>query len=235
MIVNKLSKRYLTDNGEKIIFENFSTSFADGKVTVVMGESGVGKTTLLNCIANLTDFEGEIVGADSVSYVFQDDRLILDKTIYKNIEFVLLQKDKKEREKRIKKSLEMTELLDQSCKFPSELSGGQRKRASLARAFASDRQIILLDEPLSSLDVGLKFRIYDVMKKLFKAENKTVIMVTHDIDEALTLADEIIYIDNGGTRYRKQITTDVFSRDIVGQECNAVRKDLIDIFKNLRK
>ena len=196
-----------------------------------MGSSGIGKTTLLNCIAKLTDYNGEIAGVGSSAYVFQEDRLIPDKTVYDNIDFVMQTEDADERKKRIKNALSVTELLSEAFRYPSELSGGQRKRVSLARAFASGRDLMLLDEPLSSLDIGLKFRIFDVMKKVFKSDSKTVIMVTHDVDEALTLADEIVIIDKGGVAYRKEFSTDLFDRAITDDECNRIRKEIIEILK----
>ena len=231
MVVKKLCKRYRTESGEKIVFDNFSAEFKDGKVTAVMGSSGIGKTTLLNCIAKLTDYDGEIAGVGSSAYVFQEDRLIPDKTVYDNIDFVMQTEDADERKKRIKNALSVTELLSEAFRYPSELSGGQRKRVSLARAFASGRDLMLLDEPLSSLDIGLKFRIFDVMKKVFKSDSKTVIMVTHDVDEALTLADEIVIIDKGGVAYRKEFSTDLFDRDITDDECNRIRREIIEILK----
>ena len=231
MVVKKLCKRYRTESGEKIVFDNFSAEFKAGKVTAVMGSSGIGKTTLLNCIAKLTDYDGEIAGVGSSAYVFQEDRLIPDKTVYDNIDFVMQTEDADERKKRIKNALSVTELLSEAFRYPSELSGGQRKRVSLARAFASGRDLMLLDEPLSSLDIGLKFRIFDVMKKVFKSDSKTVIMVTHDVDEALTLADEIVIIEKGGVAYRKEFSTDLFDRAITDDECNRIRKEIIEILK----
>lgn len=231
MVVKKLCKRYRTESCERIVFDNFSAEFKDGKVTAVMGSSGIGKTTLLNCIAKLTDYDGEIAGVGSSAYVFQEDRLIPDKTVYDNIDFVMQAEDADERKKRIKNALSVTELLSEAFRYPSELSGGQRKRVSLARAFASGRDFMLLDEPLSSLDIGLKFRIFDVMKKVFKSDSKTVIMVTHDVDEALTLADEIVIIEKGGVAYRKEFSTDLFDRDITDDECNRIRKEIIEILK----
>ena len=231
MVVKKLCKRYRTESGEKIVFDNFSAEFKDGKVTTVMGSSGIGKTTLLNCIAKLTDYDGEIAGVGSSAYVFQEDRLIPDKTVYDNIDFIMQTEDADERKKRIKNALSVTELLSEAFRYPSELSGGQRKRVSLARAFASGRDLMLLDEPLSSLDMGLKFRIFDVMKKVFKSDSKTVIMVTHDVDEALTLADEIVIIEKGGVAYRKEFSTDLFDRNITDDECNRIRKEIIEILK----
>ena len=232
MRVKNLSKRYKTDNGETVVLDKFNVDFEDGKTTAVMGGSGIGKTTLLNCIANLTDYEGEIIGAGDVAYVFQSDRLLPNKTVFKNVEFVVFEKNAEERKRRVVEALKVTELESEAGKFPSELSGGQKKRVSLAMAVASGRKTMLLDEPLSSLDIGLKFRIYEVLKKVFASGGKTVVMVTHDPDEALTLADEIIVIDGNGVKYRKTISAPLSGRDITGEECNEIRKVLINIFKS---
>lgn len=234
MNVKNLSKRYKTDNGETVVLDNFDIAFEDGKTTAVMGGSGIGKTTLLNCIAKLTDYDGEITGAGDVAYVFQSDRLLPNKTVFKNVEFVVFEPNAEKRKKRVVDALRLTELENEAGKFPSELSGGQKKRVSLAMAVASGRKTLLLDEPLSSLDLGLKFRIYEVLKRIFTADKKTVIMVTHDIGEALTLADEIVVIGGNGVKYRKKISDSVFGRDITNKECNEIRKDLINIFKGLK-
>mgnify|MGYP002521426154 CR=1 FL=1 len=231
MVVKNLCKSYKTDSGETVVFKGFNAEFENGKVTAIMGASGVGKTTLLNCIANLTDYDGEIDGAENPAYVFQESRLIHDKTVYANVEFVLNTKDREERKKIVENALEIAEISQEANKYPDELSGGQKKRAALARAFASGREVMLLDEPLSSLDLGLKFKLFEVMKKLFKASGKTVIIVTHDVDEALTLADEVVVIGSYGAIYRKKIYSDVFEREIVDAECNVIRKEVISVLK----
>ena len=114
MVVKKLCKRYKTESGEKIVFDSFSAEFKEGKVTAVMGSSGIGKTTLLNCIAKLTDYDGEIEGVGSSAYVFQEDRLIPDKTVYENINFIMQTENADERKKRIKNALSVTELLPET-------------------------------------------------------------------------------------------------------------------------
>ena len=164
IVIENLTKKY----GDKTIFDNFGVTFPKNKISVVMGRSGAGKTTLLNCIAGLTTFQGEIKNADKTAYVFQEDRLVPFMSVYENLDFTLDKSVPGEVRKRlIFDTVKSVGLGDKIGSLPKELSGGQKKRVSLARAFASGRELMLLDEPLSSLDIGLKFRIFEVMKRLW--------------------------------------------------------------------
>lgn len=195
MILKNIKKSY----GDKVIFDNFDIEFEQGKITAVLGRSGCGKTTLLNIICGSTDFAGEVEGPDKISYIFQSQRLVPNLTVYKNLEYVLSYiRDKNEKNKRIEEVLRMVEMYDERGKYPSQLSGGMAQRVSLARAFVYDAPLMLMDEPFKGLDVSLKKRIIDVFKKLYERDKRTVVFVTHDIDEALFLADRIIVLEEGG-------------------------------------
>lgn len=195
MILKNIKKSY----GDKVIFDNFDIEFEQGKITGVLGRSGCGKTTLLNIICGTADFAGEVERPDKISYIFQSQRLVPNLTVYKNLEYVLSYiRDKNEKSKRIEEVLRMVEMYDERGKYPSQLSGGMAQRVSLARAFAYDAPLMLMDEPFKGLDVSLKKRIIDVFKKLYERDKRTVVFVTHDIDEALFLADRIIVLEEGG-------------------------------------
>lgn len=206
MILKNVKKSY----GDKVIFDNFDIEFEQGKITAVLGRSGCGKTTLLNIICGSADYTGEVERPDKISYIFQSQRLVPNLTVYKNLEYVLSYiRDKNEKNKRIKEVLKMVEMYDEKEKYPSQLSGGMAQRVSLARAFVYDAPLMLMDEPFKGLDVSLKKRIIDVFKKLYESDKRTVVFVTHDIDEALFLADRIIVLEEGGkVVYDKSLSVD---------------------------
>lgn len=183
-------KNYSKAYGEKIIFDNLSLTIEDGSITAIMGNSGTGKTTLLNALARLDkDFEGEIT-CGKCSYIFQEPRLLKGVTVYKNIELALPKPD----DKKIIDILTEVELLDAKNLFENELSGGMAQRVSLARAFVTNREVLLMDEPFSGLDMGLKLRLYELFRRLYEKHKPTVVLVTHDLEEALTLANRIIIL-----------------------------------------
>lgn len=210
------------------VFGGLNLTVKANNVTVIMGASGSGKTTLLNCIAGLTPYDGEISGVNGASFVFQEDRLVPFMSVYENLDFTLQKSvNKAERKEKILAMIKSVGLEDKINSVPDELSGGQKKRVSLARAFLSDSNLILMDEPLNSLDLGLKIKIAQLIETLTEKYNKTVIFVTHDIDEALTIADEIVVIGNGGTVYSHEFISSAKGRNTLSDECNAVKGKLL--------
>lgn len=173
--------------GTKRIFENFEAEFEDRTITCVMGASGVGKTTLLQEIARDDDNR-------KVSYVFQQPRLIPNLTIGQNLEFVLKDRYGKQARARAEKFAEEMKIAALLKRYPDQVSGGQAGRAALARAFAYESEILLMDEPFRGLDIGLKAEIMDTFSRMWDKRRPTVIFVTHDIDEALTLGDRIVLL-----------------------------------------
>lgn len=210
------------------VFDGLNLTVKANKVTVIMGASGSGKTTLLNCIAGLTPYDGEISGVNGASFVFQEDRLVPFMSVYENLDFTLQKSvNKAERKEKILAMIKSVGLEDKINSIPDELSGGQKKRVSLARAFLSDSNLILMDEPLNSLDLGLKIKIAQLIETLTEKYNKTVIFVTHDIDEALTIADEIVVIGNGGALYSHVFISPSKNRNTLSDECNSVKSELL--------
>ena len=182
-------KRY----DERIIFDHFNLEFSKDKITCILGESGVGKTTLLNMISGLTNYNGKIEMEGKLSYIFQEARLIPSLTVKENLKFT----SPEVTDDRIDELLLRLEILDKKDTYPTKLSGGEAQRVSIARAFLYDAPIILMDEPFSSLDLSLKYKLISYFSNLWNTNRKTVVFVTHDIDEALLLAEDILILKNG--------------------------------------
>lgn len=190
----EINKKY----GNKPVFSGFSAEFERKKTTVILGESGVGKTTLLNVIANLTDYEGVVEDFGKISYVFQSPRLIPWLSVYENLEYVLfsIEKDKTARKNMVESVLETVRLSPLKQRLAEKLSGGEAQRVALARAFLYPCDTILIDEAFNSLDLSLKTALLDDLRKLIKSSEKTCLFVTHSVDEALFIADKIFVIKN---------------------------------------
>lgn len=188
MISLRISKSY----GEQVVFKNFSLDIQEGEILCVLGESGGGKTTLLNILAGLIPYNGERKNIpNSVGYIFQEPRLLPNLTVEGNLRYAGGNME------RMEEILRKTELSALRNKRPGELSGGEKQRVSVARAFLSEAQLLLLDEPFSSFDTGLKVRIAKVFASLWKERKPTAVFVTHDLEEACMLGSRVIVLKNG--------------------------------------
>ncbi len=200
--IKNLSKAF----NEKSVFNSFNLDIENNKITAILGESGTGKTTLLNCIAGLIDYEGEILGAQvSKSYVFQTDRLIKNLTVKQNLQLICPDINAEEE----LKDFGLTEAL---YAYPHELSAGMKRRVAIIRGINFPSELLLMDEPFVNLDLALKHRIIQIVKKKINSLKKTAIFVTHDIKEATLLADRIILLKGG------EIACDITSVDENAEE-----------------
>lgn len=192
------------------IFEEFSLPIEDGKILCILGESGGGKTTLLNILAGLTSYRGTLSGVpEQVSYIFQEPRLLPNLTVRGNLRYA------GGGEKEIDDILEKTELTHCANKRPGTLSGGEKQRVSIARAFLIPSPLLLMDEPFSSLDTALKIRLAGVFAKLWTEEKnagilRTAVFVTHDLEEALMLADRVVVLRKGRIAADESLTKSQF-------------------------
>ena len=193
-------KNIVKDYGDKKVLGGIDIEIEEGKITAILGESGCGKSTLLNIIAGkIKDYSGEIIfereHKKGISYVFQEDTLIPWKTVYSNLEFVLKGKvEKSQIDERIKKYLKIVNLEGSEKEFPNMLSGGMKRRVGIARAFAFPSNYMFMDEPFEFLDVKIKEEIVEDLIKLQESEKKTIILITHDIDTAITLGEKIVVL-----------------------------------------
>lgn len=176
--------------GKKVVYNNFNLQIEDRKVTCILGESGCGKTTLLNAIARLVPLVGDISPV-AVSYVFQSPRLIPYISVLKNLTVTGAELSA------ATAMLERVGLAEKVSAYPQTLSGGEAQRVSLVRAFLKKSDALLMDEPFSSLDLKTKLSVMDIFKKMQAEEGRCAVFVTHDIDEALYLADRIIVMRGG--------------------------------------
>lgn len=200
--IRNLSKSF----NELKVLENLSMEINREGITCIMGPSGCGKTTLLNIIAGLSTADsGEVIGfEDKLSYVFQEDRLISWKSVEENIHFVLKGRmENGEITSTTNKFLSMVGLEEYKNYYPNALSGGMKQRISILRAFVYPADLMLLDEPFSSLDLARKNNLIQFFKDLVLKENRCVILVSHDMDVAIQLSNKIIVLSDKPTRVKK--------------------------------
>lgn len=205
--LENISKVYQDINGETTAIKEFNYTFEKGTFTSIVGPSGCGKSTLLSIIAGLEKSSGgniyidntELTGiSDSIGYMLQKDYLLEWRTIYKNITFGLeiknkLTADSKEYIDSLLKKYDLYEFKD---KYPAQLSGGMRQRVALIRTLAIQPDILLLDEAFSALDYQTRLSVTDDVYSIIKNENKTTIMVTHDIPESISMSDQVIVLSS---------------------------------------
>jgi ABC-type nitrate/sulfonate/bicarbonate transport system ATPase subunit len=188
MRLTNLQKAY----GDRKVLCGLSLEIPDGGITCILGKSGVGKTTLLNLLAGVTDFLGEVVPkVESVGYVFQENRLLSHLTVEENLQFV------GGRCEVIDELLRSAGIENLRKRKAATLSGGEKRRVALLRAFCVDAPLVLLDEPFSALDSVTKESLLFLLKERLQKSGQTAVFVTHDVDEAVAVADKIAVMENG--------------------------------------
>ena len=206
--IRNLEKTY--PNGVQAV-RNFNMEIGDGEFVVLLGPSGCGKSTILMMIAGLEEItSGELYFDDvcvnaftpkerDIGLVFQSYALLPNMNVYDNIGFGLTirRMDKKEKDRRIRRAAEILDLEDYLDRRPRHLSGGQKQRVAIGRCIVRDPKVFLFDEPLSNLDAKLRGQMRKELIKLHKMLNATMIYVTHDQIEAMTMADRIVVMRDG--------------------------------------
>jgi NitT/TauT family transport system ATP-binding protein len=217
--IENLTYRYWVerDQREFVAFKDVSLNVRNGEFICIVGPSGCGKTTLLNVVAGLLNHEegsmrvnGNAVNGPGTdrAVVFQNASLLPWRTVTGNVRYGMeMQRrfDKKTREDRTKNLIDMVGLAGFENRFPSELSGGMQQRVNLARALATDPEVLLLDEPFAALDAQTRETMQAELLKIWAQSKKTVLFITHQIDEAVYLADRVIVMGTGPGRIKKEI------------------------------
>ena len=218
---------------DKEIYKNFNAVFSGGKIYVVLGASGVGKTTLLNALTGLSGFDGEIENMPkNVSYIFQNDRLVKTISVEKNLDFVLKNaiRDKTARKNAIYDMAKLLEISDVLKRLPTEISGGQAQRVQMARAFLYPSEVMLLDEPFKGLDVSLKTRLIKKFLELWGRDGRTVVLVTHDVYDALLMGDKVFVLSGSPADivYETELTVEKSERYLTDAVVTKYRDEIVN-------
>ena len=192
------------------VFEHLSLAIAHGEFVAVVGPSGCGKTTLLNLLSQfLKPTSGTVESAGRLRMVYQHDSLFPWQTVAENIGLGLRHIAEKNRRKQLEEMLRLVNLEAFAEHYPHQLSGGMRQRVELARALAGDTDILLLDEPFSSLDYLTRLRMRSELSRILEQFPRTVVLVSHDIEEAAQLADRILVLSDRPARICCEVAVDL--------------------------
>ncbi len=228
----KVSKTYIVDKEPVKVLEDIDLNIPAHKITVILGRSGCGKTTLLRLVAGLESFEQGEVNSEDVNrkaYVFQEDRLMPWLDVKKNIAFGL--KKKEINPEKLDDIIEMVGLKKFETAYPSQLSGGMRQRVSIARAFAYDPDFIMMDEPFSALDFFTREQMQKELLKIHQRTNCSILFVTHSIDEALMLGDKIVILEKGCIKSQYLIEEKNEERNLLDDKFLDLKKQIIEDLK----
>lgn len=212
----------------KTILDNVDLDIRVGQFVALLGKSGSGKSTFLKALAGL-DYDvqgtGVLETSDNLSVVFQDARLLPWRTVIQNVTLGLVGPDAQSGGL---KALQEVGLPGREADWPNQLSGGEQQRVALARSLVRDPALLLADEPFGALDALTRLKMHDLLRELCARHRPTVLLVTHDVDEAISLADRILVLDNG--RFVEDLTIDLPApRDHGDPKFATIRRQLLGI------
>jgi len=245
LIVNDLTQVFKKDdNSELTALDHISLEVGDKEFVCILGPSGCGKTTLLRLIAGLdTATSGSIVldgkelrgPSPKIGFVFQEYSLFPWRTVIDNIAFGLEMNGvpKEERYRIAEHYLELVNLSTFKTSYPSELSGGMRQRVAVARALALDPVLLLMDEPFGALDAQTRNKLQTELLDIWEKTKKTIVFITHSVDEAVYLSDRIVVLSPRPGRVCRVERIDLpRPRDRTSQEFAELRRDILDLISS---
>lgn len=237
--VNHLTKKF----GDLLVLDDMSFDVQDGDLLCVVGPTGCGKTTFLNSLTKIYDItSGEIMldgkpvnpKKQNIAYIFQGNSAMPWLTVEQNVQFGLdIKKVEMKRKKElVAKYLEIVGLTKFKDYYPKQLSASMLQRVSIARAFATEPELLLMDEPYGQLDIELRFKLEDELVRLWEYTKTTVIFITHNIEEAVYLGNKIMVLTNKPTTVKKVLENNLpRPRDIAHPDFISLRNEVTDLIK----
>ncbi len=238
--VNSLSKGFGPKGQGLKVLDDVNLTVEPGEFISIVGQSGCGKTTFLRLVVGLeSDYQGEILldgkrlnGPDlERGVVFQDHRLLPWLTVEKNVGLGLKNAGKGEARRKVQEHIELVGLKGYEKHYPHQLSGGMSQRAAIARALVNRPQILMLDEPLGALDALTRMYMHQELERIWRQEGITMIMVTHDMDEAIFLSDRVVIMSSRPGTIKKIMPVKLARpRDRASIEFARIKEELLEEF-----
>jgi len=241
LVIENLSKEFKKGKGTFVALQDIKLTVKDGEFVTILGPSGCGKTTLLRIIAGLETYTSGTLTLNGQSImgpgpkrgmVFQEYSLFPWKTVLGNVMFGLLMQGspQEDAKKKAGEYLDLVGLSDFKNSYPYELSGGMKQRVAIARALAGEPEVILMDEPFGALDAQTRNNLQNELLRIWQEEKRTIIFVTHSVDEAVFLSDRIVILSKNPGTIKKEIQMTIpRPRDRTRPEENAVRNEVLKI------
>lgn len=237
--VSNFTKRY----GDLTVLDNIHFDIKEGELVSIVGPTGCGKTTFLNCMSKLTEttegnifIDGEVANPvkHNLAFVFQEPTALPWRTVRQNVAYGMEVKKfpKDELQKRLDYILNLVGLEDTADLYPNQISASMMQRIAVARAFAVNPDLLLMDEPYGQLDVKLRFYLEDELVKLWQTLKSTVLFVTHNIEEAVYVAERIIVLTPKPTKVRAEVVVDLpRPRNFLDPKFIEIRRHVTDLIR----